>query len=255
MTQDTPGHSLALIAHRGYSAAAPENTLSALEAAVAVSADGIEWDMSTAACGTPVLFHDSTLERTTDGRGRLNEIPWSELSGLDAGSWFGGDFAGERVPSLREACEALVDWRYTGTIVAEIKGWASLDDVDRMVEVISATSLRETTRYIALDWAAVYRVARTSPDAPVAFIVERPERWNDGLERARAVDRAGLAVDYRILLEDPRRVDAAFELGIPVGVWTVDEPSQAARLHELGIRDITTNQVKRLAEWRESLSD
>lgn len=252
MTQDT-SRSVTLIAHRGYSAEAPENTLSALEAAARLSVDGIEWDMSTAACGTPVLFHDSTLERTTEGRGALAETPWSTLSGLDAGSWFGEAFAGERIPSLRQACEALVDRGYPGLIVAEIKGWASLDDVDRMVEVIAATALHERTRYIAIDWTAVDRVARISPDSPVGFIVERPERWSDGLERARALDGAGVAVDYRILLEDPRRVEEASGLGIPLGVWTVDEPQHATRLHELGVKDITTNQVKRLIEWRDSL--
>ena len=253
MTQDTTDHQVSLIAHRGYSAEAPENTLSALKAAVAVAADGIEWDMSTAGCGTPVLFHDGTLERTTDGRGRLSETPWSTLAGLDAGSWFGDDFAGEGVPSLRQACDALVDWGYPGAIVAEIKGWSSLDDVDRMVEVISATELQPRTRYIAIDWTAVDRVVERSPESPVAFVVERPERWDEGLERARALDGAGLAVDYRILLDDPRRLESALKLGVSVGVWTVDDPVDAARLHALGIADITTNQVKRLMDWRNSL--
>lgn len=255
LTQLPPVRPVALIAHRGYSARAPENTLASLEAAVRAGSDGIEWDMSTAACGTPVLFHDSTLERTTNGHGALTETPWSELRDLDAGGWYDTTFAGEGVPSLQLACEALNTWGYEGRIVAEIKGWTTEGDVDRMVETMMRTGRHGHARYIAIDWAAIDRVARAFPGAPVAFIVERPDRFDDALDRAGSVEGAGLAVDFRILLEDPRRLEAALSRGLAVGVWTVDDPTAAARLHSLGIRDFTTNEVERLRGWADTLAD
>jgi len=255
LTQFPPVRPVALIAHRGYSARAPENTLASLEAAVLAGSDGIEWDISTTACGTPVLFHDATLERTTSGHGALAEISWPELRDLDAGGWFDSMFAGERVPSLQQACEAVGAWGYDGRIVAEIKGWNTEADVDRMVETMIRTGRHDQTRYIAINWAAIHRIAHAFPGAPVAFIVERPERFEDALGRAASVEGAGLAVDFRILLDDPRRLEAALSRGLTVGVWTVDDPTAASRLHALGIRDFTTNEVERLRAWADALED
>jgi glycerophosphoryl diester phosphodiesterase len=77
-----------IIAHRGYSGRAPENTLAALEAAVAAGADAVEFDLHTAACGTPVLFHDGMLSRTTNGVGPVRRRTLEQLKTLDAGKWF-----------------------------------------------------------------------------------------------------------------------------------------------------------------------
>src|SRR3990170_1715594 len=117
-----------IIAHRGYSARAPENTLAALEAAVAAGADAVEFDLHTAACGTPVLFHDAMLSRTTNGVGPLRRRTLDQLKALDAGKWFSPDFAGERIPSFEETLRALKG--RTGTIYAEVKGFRELEDTD-----------------------------------------------------------------------------------------------------------------------------
>ena len=77
-----------IIAHRGYSAVAPENTLAAVERALEAGADAVEWDVHVAACGTPVLIHDASLGRTTNGFGPVRRRSLSQLQALDAGSWF-----------------------------------------------------------------------------------------------------------------------------------------------------------------------
>lgn len=94
-------------AHRGHSAAFPENTLPAFEAAVAAGADGVELDVTLSADGRLVVIHDATLDRTTDGHGPVSALPWGELAGLDAGAWFGPQFAGVRLPLLEEVLEAV----------------------------------------------------------------------------------------------------------------------------------------------------
>lgn len=95
------------IAHRGYSAKYPENTLQAFEAAASAGADMVEFDVRLTGDDHPVVIHDSTLDRSTDGSGRLREKSLKEVARLDAGSWFGPDFAGCRVPGLGEVLDAL----------------------------------------------------------------------------------------------------------------------------------------------------
>jgi glycerophosphoryl diester phosphodiesterase len=96
-----------IIGHRGYPDRFPENTLPSLEGALEAGCRSLEWDVKVTADGVPVLFHDETLERTTDGEGPLAERTLGELRELDAGAWFHPRFRGTRIPTLREALEAV----------------------------------------------------------------------------------------------------------------------------------------------------
>ncbi len=91
-----------VVAHRGYSGRYPENTVSAFEAAIEAGADMIELDVCLTKDRVPVVIHDQTLERTTDGHGLVSEVTLSELKKLDAGSWFSPEFKGESIPTLEE---------------------------------------------------------------------------------------------------------------------------------------------------------
>lgn len=108
MPASRPGAAAPLCwAHRGHSAAFPENTMPAFEAAAAAGADGVELDVTLSADGRLVVIHDATLDRTTDGHGPVSALPWGELARLDAGSWFGPQFAGVRLPLLEEVLEVV----------------------------------------------------------------------------------------------------------------------------------------------------
>ena len=97
-----PGSPTRVIAHRGFSAIAPENTLVAIEKAIELGADMVEFDVTVTADGEVVVIHDETLGRTTDGRGKVMEKTLEELQRLDAGSWFAPEFAGESIPTLEQ---------------------------------------------------------------------------------------------------------------------------------------------------------
>ncbi len=91
-----------IFAHRGASISAPENTLSAFELAVKLGARAIELDAMLSSDGIPVVIHDHTLERTTNGRGFVSDFTCAELMKLDAGAWFSEEFTGERIPTLEQ---------------------------------------------------------------------------------------------------------------------------------------------------------
>jgi len=97
-----------LIAHRGYSAAAPENTLAAVRAAHQAGATWVELDVQLLKDDTPVIWHDGDVRRCSDGRGELANLTWQQAQQLDVGSWFGDRFAGEKMASL-EAMLALLN--------------------------------------------------------------------------------------------------------------------------------------------------
>lgn len=96
------GDEVKIVAHRGASAVAPENTMSAFRRAVEAGADAIELDVQATADERLVVLHDATLDLTTDATGALFETDWATIEGVDAGSWFSPDYIGERVPTLED---------------------------------------------------------------------------------------------------------------------------------------------------------
>ena len=91
-----------IVAHRGASGHAPENTFAAFDRAVALGFPDIELDVQASRDGVPVVLHDTDLSRTTDGSGQVGDLPFTALLGFDAGRWFAPEFAGQRVPALEQ---------------------------------------------------------------------------------------------------------------------------------------------------------
>ena len=91
-----------VIAHRGVSALAPENTMIAFAKAKEYGLRWIEFDVTVAACGTVVVMHDDELERTTNGVGKITDVTFDYLSTLDAGSWFAPEYSGIKIPTLKD---------------------------------------------------------------------------------------------------------------------------------------------------------
>jgi len=241
-----------IIAHRGYSARAPENTLAAMEAAIGAGADAVEWDVHVASCGTPVLFHDTHLGRTTNGVGPLRRRTLSQLQTLDAGTWFGPVFAGERIPSLAEALERVRG--RVGRVYCEIKGYRELEDLDRVLSVTRSLGMMESTVFISLEWNTVDRIAGQDPAARVGYVVDRAERFPEALGRAIARPGAILDLDFRMVLEDPFLAARSRARGVEVAVWTVNQPEAASALADVGVARYTTDEVEALLAWRAALA-
>ncbi len=240
-----------VIAHRGYSARAPENTLSAIDLAVEAGADAVEFDLQVTADDVPVLFHDDTLDRTSNATGSLHERMLVELRGLDAGAWFGAAFAGEPIPTFSDAL-ARTRNRFR-RVYPEIKRSASDASLAYIVKAVTDLGRVEQIVIISMDWDALEKVRALTPDVGVGYIVEKASRAREGLARAAADPHA--LVDFRasILLENPRLCDEARRQDVGLAVWTVDEPAEASRLLALGVPRITTNRVGELMAWKASL--
>ena len=238
-----------IVAHRGYSAVAPENTLAAVQAALDAGADGIEWDLQIAACGTPVLFHDDTLDRTTDASGPVAHRTAEELSTLDAGGWFGEAFSGEPVPTFQEALARVGP--ASVRLFPEVKGPARVEGLDALIQPVLRAGAEDRTTFISAEWDMLEALGDRSPALRLGYVVDRPERMAEAAERALARPGSLLDPDYRILLSDPNLVREVRSLGLPLATWTVNDPNEAERLVELGVSWLTTDEVDRLRDWRD----
>jgi glycerophosphoryl diester phosphodiesterase len=235
-----------VIAHRGASAYAPENTIPAFELAVRQGADALELDVRLSRDGAPVVIHDATLDRTTDLTGPVRGRTLAELRAADAGFRFTADRgrsfpfrrADARIPTLAE-----VLWTFPAMPV--------------MIEVKEA-EVQEAVRRVLLDEDAADRCVVASEhigslelfrQSPFVCGASGPEI--SALYRASLLRRAPPACRYRLLsvplrwrgLPVPTRgfVRAARALGVPVHVWTVNDAATARRLWARGVTGIVTN--------------
>ena len=241
-----------IIAHRGFSARAPENTLSAMGAAIETGVESVEFDLRTAACGTPVLFHDPMLGRTTNGVGPLQRRPLAHLKALDAGSWFGSEFSGERVPTQEEA---LVDVHgRVFRVYQDIKGYREMEDLDRMVSITLETEMAAATIFMSFDWVILNRMRRIAPEIQRAYLVEGIDNLPEALDRAIVDEGSLLNLEIGMALANPEVVRDALGEGVEVMAWTVDDVAEASAALEIGITRLTTNEVERLLTWRVGLT-
>ena len=222
-----------LIGHRGLAGLAPENTLASFRQAAAHGLSMVEFDVRLSKDGVPLVFHDDSLNRTTNGRGQVEEQDWAALAGLDAGSWFAPAFAGEGIPSLEQVLRLCLELGLA--VNMEIK-----PDPGR------ATETTEAALALALGlWPAssppplissfethcLMVSHRVAPAWPRALLAEDlPADWR---QQARILGFDALHLDHR-MLEAPQVADM-LAAGLAVRAYTVNDPARARRLGEWGL--------------------
>lgn len=225
-----------VIAHRGASAAAPENTLAAFRLAAERGAAMVELDTRLARDGVPVVIHDSTLDRTTDGHGRVLASDSERIALLDAGAWFDPRFRGERVPTLEQALELLA--RVGLAVNVELKADAGEE----------RRTGAEVARLVARVWPA---------DGPPVLLSSFAEEALDAARHAvpelpRGLLRERTGPDWRVAMErlacttlhvgrehlDEATLRELRREAVPALVYTVNDPKEARRLFDHGVRAV-----------------
>jgi glycerophosphoryl diester phosphodiesterase len=236
---------LDVVAHRGHTWIAPENTLPALASAVRSGADWIEFDVRTTADGVPVVIHDRTVDRTTDGTGSVWDLTVDEIDRLDAGSWFAPAFAGVRVPHLDEVLDLLMP--DGPRLLLEIKPPASADQVKVVVSRLAERGLPERTVVQSFDPGILHLVAEVAPELRRGLL-------RNGLD----ADPVSTALDVGAILYnpsvadvfgDPGAVTRLRDAGVDVMPWTANDPTAWPELCALPIAGIITDRAADLVEW------
>jgi glycerophosphoryl diester phosphodiesterase len=229
-----PGALPLVIAHRGASTSAPENTLAAFDLARRQGADGVELDVQTTRDGCAVVAHDRTLRRTTGDRRRVDAVALEELATLDCGSWFDAGFSGERIPPLDEALDRLRGMRIVNI---EMKG-SSPDLVDAVIAAVRATATESSVLLSSFDHRLVLAALHKAPRIARATLVHPLDRGEPS-RAARAVGAAAIVLSRRQLRRE--RIADARRHGLGVIVYTVDLRADIARCLAAGVDGIITN--------------
>jgi glycerophosphoryl diester phosphodiesterase len=249
---DSPAYwsegSIEIIAHRGYSARAPENTMAAMELALARGATALEFDVHASLDGVPVVIHDDSVERTTNGAGKVRQLTMAQLHKLDAGGWFGPAFRGEAVPTLEQLLQSVRT--RAQRLYIELKQHAFRpSELDTVVDLVERFDFADRCVIMSFDWRLLDYIATRSAFIIIAYLADDETTFLRAIERARADGRALVDCNYQILLRNPELARRAHEAGVELAVYTVNERVAASQLVEQGVRRLTTNEVELLIRW------
>jgi glycerophosphoryl diester phosphodiesterase len=227
-----------IFAHRGASADAPENTLAAFQRALDDGAPAIEFDVKLSADGHVVLIHDQTVDRTTDGHGRVSRLTLAQLKDLDAGSWFDRAFRGEQIPTLDEV---FANFGYRVFMNVELTNYGSPFDqlVPQVALLVKKHNLGDRVLFSSFFPHNLSAARRLLPGVPRGLLAY--PGWKGGLQRfiGRFMD---LRAEHPFLGDvTAASVVSAHARGRKVFAYTVNDPPEMRRLLELGVDGLFTD--------------
>ena len=230
-----------VVAHRGSSAVAPENTLAAFQRAVDDHADAVELDIRLTSDGEVIVFHDSQLRRTTNGRGKVEQHTFADLRRLTAGAWFDRTFSSETIPTLDEVLELLP--RRIGVnieIKSDLRSRRSSDIVRRCCSIIRKHRAESSVLVSSFHHAFILDVRRLLPSVATGLLFHPLKR----VGRSAVATTVRAQAEYAIFGGATLRkavLRKAHAHGIKVGEFTVNTPRRFARSLRYGVDIIFTD--------------
>ena len=226
-----------IVAHRGGGALAPENTLGAMRLGASLGFKGVEFDVMLAGDRTPVIIHDETVDRTTDGHGEVPKMTYAELSSLKIQK-------SEKIPTYEEAvqlCRELGLWANVEIKPAVGHERSTGEAVARMTrDLWRGAPLGPLLSSFSIDALAAARAV--APELPRGYLVDKiPGDWRDTMQRLNCVS---LHCNYKSLTE--QLVAEVHGAGYAILLWTVNEPSDAMRLFRMGADSVVTDAIDRI---------
>jgi glycerophosphoryl diester phosphodiesterase len=227
-----------VIAHRGASRDAPENTLAAFRLAAEMGADAVELDARLSADGAVVVLHDQTLDRTTNGTGSVSDRSLAELKTLDAGAKFDPRFAGQRIPSLDEVFETI-----GGRLLInlELKNYERVFDrlAEGVIRIVRRHALERRVLLSSFNPFALRTARRLAPDVPRALLVWQGQNgWMTAALRRLTTFEAYHPQDS---MTDRATIAEQHARGRRVNVWTVNDVERMRELLLLGCDGLITD--------------
>jgi glycerophosphoryl diester phosphodiesterase len=227
--------------HRGASAYAPENTMAAFQLAIEHNADGFELDVMLSNDGEVVVIHDDTVDRTTNGTGRVKDLTLDELRALDAGD-------GEKIPTLAEVFEKFGD---RVLVNIELKNYSSIFDSlpVKVANLVNSFNLEQSLLVSSFNPFNLPRFAKRLPEIKLGLITmpNKAQHWLWRMFRYDALNPQYTDVDRTL-------VAALHAQNRAVNVWTVDDPDEIRRLAALNVDGIITNDPRLARDILESSS-
>ncbi len=222
-----------VIAHRGASAYAPENTMAAFVKAAQLGIQWVEFDVMQASCGKPIIFHDDELDRTTNGQGEVNHFSYPYLASLDAGSWFDPVFSGERIPTLISVIDLLSHAHLSANV--EIKALPGHEEalvkqvVDEIRPKISLTEGR--ILFSSFSLAALHSLRQYAPDCLIGLLLHEWEP--DWQAICKSLHCVSVHVNHEIMT--PAAAYTIKSMGKALLCYTVNDPARARELYSWGV--------------------
>lgn len=243
------GAEILRVGHRGAAAYAPENTIASFRKAIALGADLLELDLHQTKDGRIVILHDSTVDRTTDGRGKVKDLLFADVRRLDAGSSFGPEFRGERVPALEEAL-ALLDEAPRVKLVIELKdGSAVYPGIEEnLVALVRRAGAEGRVIFKSFKLEVLARLKDLAPAVPRLYVFFGRVPWL-GITVA-AGPECGDALAADVAFVQPHRLFAsaclvrkAHARGLKVVAWDVQTEAAMRKMILAGVDAIETNDL------------
>ncbi len=242
---------LRLFAKRGASNVAPENTMAAFIKCLELNVDWFEFDVQMAGDSSIVVMHDSTVDRTTDGTGKVSEMSFAQLRRLDAGKWFAPQFRLERIPELT----TVIDLLNNSALSANIEIKPEFGSAARRSQIISAVSaslrhLEDPTKILISSFQPeiLARIKESNPEYARALVVEREPLRSDLtgiIELAKELECQAVHPENTGL--QPGQVEELRAADLQVNVWTVDDPKRADEIQQWGVTGIFTTEPQEMA--------
>ena len=233
-----------VMAHRGFSGAAPENTLAAFQKGIEIGSDLIELDVHLSHDGEIVVIHDETLERTTNGKGLVAEHTLSDLKKLDAGSSFGSAFAGEKIPTLKEVLN-LAKGRVLVNI--EIKNpthprYSITKLTEKTLREVEKAGMMDKVIFSSFNPVALEWIEKKEPRVQIALLFHRP--WNSLGDIPGS--REYSVLNLRNIHLNREKVSEVRKAGKKINVYTVNPEEEIKQFVGWGVDGIITNYPDRL---------
>ena len=233
------------IAHRGFSAIAPENTMVAFQKALELNVDCVELDVHGTIDKKVVAIHDQTLNRTTNQTGFVNQQTLNRVRQADAGRWFDDKFTGEKIPTLTEALDLICP---SAMAVVEVKDAAITDQV---VKDIHRTNTSGRVVVIAFDPMVLKQVRQLDSTLSTGFLLDGDSEHVGDVELAAQLVHRVLVMGVPLLNLNEKLITSllAHEIkkrGVTLWTWTIDDLERMKEVVDSGVQGITSNQPKRL---------